>query len=1048
MNSVRRGLIAWFATNPVAANLLLLLIIILGIMSLENTRKEAFPSLEPDSLTVSVSYDSGSAKQSEEGLAIKIEDQLEDVNGIKSITSSSTASGTTVTVEKQSDYDLDTLLRDVKTKVDAISTFPVAADNPVIEKSEREDHAIWLQLYGDIDRASMQQLADELKNDLLNQSDINRVEISGNLDPLMVIEVDEERLQAYALSLSAIEDAINQGSSSAMTAVLSNKQLYLQLKASQQAYQRTEFAALPVLTTSDGSQILLGDIATIKDSFVDEEKALSRFNGHDSIAIQVISTGQDDISKSVAAAKEVVATWRADDKLPGGVQLASWYDRSTMITERLQLLVKNAITGIAMVFALLALFLNLTVAFWVAMGLPFIFFGTLYFMGDAFAGLTINEFTTFGFILALGIVVDDAVVIGESIYTSRSRYGDTIENTITGTQRVAVPTMFGVFTTVAAFFAISQVSGHLGQLYSQFAMVVAICLVLSLVESKLILPSHLAHLNTQVRRSRFLPLRLWQSLQQGADRALNWFNQHLYRPVIDLALLYRYFVAIMFIAIFILVMSMPVTGVVRLSFFPEITGDTVSAEFSMLNDASFGQTHAVLNLLEKQARQTDEKLRQKGEQSGIANLQVLASGEQAGSLSIELRDDVPYNINDFAQNWRQLSGLPEGVKSLSIRSSRHMVDAFRIELRASNNDVLTSAGESLKAELEKIPAISGIEDNLEPGQPQLHLELTQQGRALGITTDMLAEQVLQAFSGQVVQRYQRNSDEVEVKVRYPDEQRQSANDVLTANIRTDDGTVVPLSAVATATFGYTRDTITRIDGKRAIYISSDVDKDKLSATELVAQLKSEVVPAFERQYPGVSIYFAGEAEQQTETATSMEKMFLLAMVIIYFLLAIPLKSYLQPIIIMSAIPFGIVGAILGHWFHDLSLGILSLNGIIALSGVVVNDSLLLVSTFNDIRENESSLHDAISQSCRSRLRAVLLTSVTTFAGLLPLLWETSMQAQFLIPAAVSLAYGILFATTITLILIPSLLMIMYDMETLVTRVKNLYKADHHKESPC
>ncbi len=1048
MNSVRRGIIAWFATNPVAANLLLLLIIILGIMSLENTRKEAFPSLEPDSLTISVSYDSGSAKQSEEGLAIKIEDQLEDVNGIKSITSSSTGSGTTVTVEKQSDYNLDTLLRDVKTKVDAISTFPADADNPVIEKSEREDHAIWLQLYGDIGRASMQQLADELKTDLLTQTDISRVVISGNLDPLMVIEVDEERLQAYGLSLSDIEDAINQSSSSTMTAVLSNKQLYLQLKASQQAYQRIEFAAIPVLTTSDGSQILLGDIATIKDGFVDEEQALSRFNGHDSIALQVVSTGQDDISDSVAAAKEVVRQWRDGDKLPGGVQLASWYDRSTMITERLQLLVKNAITGIAMVFLLLALFLNLTVAFWVAMGLPFIFFGTLYFMGDAFAGLTINEFTTFGFILALGIVVDDAVVIGESIYTTRSRYGDTIENTITGTQRVAVPTMFGVATTVAAFFAISQVSGHLGQLYSQFAMVVAICLVLSLVESKLILPSHLAHLNTQVSRSRFLPLRIWQSVQQGADRSLEWFNQRIYRPVIELSLNYRYFVAIIFVCIFVAVMAMPFTGAVRLSFFPEITGDTVSAEFSMLNDASFGQTHAVLNLLEKQARQTDQQLRKGDQTSGINNLQVLASDEQSGSLSIELADSAPYNVNDFARTWRELSGLPEGVKTLNIRSSRHMVDAFRVELRASNNDVLTSAGETFKAELAKFPAVSGIEDNLEPGQPQLHLELTQQGRALGITTEMLAEQVLQAFSGQVVQRFQRNSDEVEVKVRYPDEQRQTANDVLSANIRTSDGTVVPISAVATATFGYTRDTITRIDGKRAIYISSDVDKDVLSATELVSQLKRDVVPTLKRQYPGVSVYFAGEAEQQAETATSMEKMFLLAMVIIYFLLAIPLKSYLQPIIIMSAIPFGIVGAILGHWFHDLSLGILSLNGIIALAGVVVNDSLLLVSTFNDIRENEDNLHDAISQSCRSRLRAVLLTSFTTFAGLLPLLWETSMQAQFLIPAAVSLAYGILFATAITLVLIPSLLMIMYDMGTLINRLKQLYSTEPKKESPC
>jgi multidrug efflux pump subunit AcrB len=346
------------------------------------------------------------------------------------------------------------------------------------------------------------------------------------------------------------------------------------------------------------------------------------------------------------------------------------------------------------------------------------------------------------------------------------------------------------------------------------------------------------------------------------------------------------------------------------------------------------------------------------------------------------------------------------------------------------------------------PSISGIEDNLQPGQPQLQLQLTEQGRALGMTTEMLAEQIFQGFSGQVVQRYQRNSDEIEVKVRYPEAERQNSTDLLNSSVRTSDGTVLPLTTVATVSYGYSRDSITRIDGKRAVYISADVDKDTVSATELVHTLKTTLTPALLANYPGLSIYFAGEAEQQAETQSSMIHVFLLAMLMIYMLLAIPLKSYIQPLLIMTAIPFGIVGAILGHWLNDLSLGILSLNGIIALSGVVVNDSLLLVSRFNTLRDEGLELHEAITEACRSRLRAVLLTSFTTFAGLMPLLGETSTQAQFLIPAAVSLAYGIMFATVITLILIPSLLMIQHDCKKLLSSVYRLYFPEKRQQQIC
>ena len=1049
----KKGIIPWFANNPVAANLLLVLVIGLGVLQAGDLRKEAFPSTEPDSLTISVSYDSGSAKQSEEGLAIKIEEQLEDVNGINDITSTSTANGTTVTVEKKSDYDLDALLRDVKNKVDAISTFPADAESPIIETAQREEHSLWLQVHGEADRRTLQQLAEELKSDLLAKADISRVSKSGWLDPMMAIEIDEGRLQAYGLSLSDVEDAINQGSSSTMTAVLKNEQVYLQLKVSQQAYRKEEFAAIPLLTSSNGVIVTLGDVASINDTYDDDTAVLSRFAGENSVALQVITTGLDDITETVEAAKTVVEQWHRNGNLPQGVELTSWYDRSSAISERLDLLISNALTGIVMVFVLLAIFLNLTVAFWVAMGLPFIFFGTLYFMGDRFAGLSLNEFTTFGFIMALGIVVDDAVVVGESVYTVRKQEGDTLRNTIRGTLRVAVPTLFGVLTTVVAFYSLSNLSGKLGQIYAQFAAVVTICLLLSIVESKLILPAHLAHLNTHRRASRNPFLEVWRRIQQGADSALQWFNDHVYKTVIDWALAYRYAVVVLFVAIFALVMAMPFTGAVRTSFFPDIPGDTVRAEITMETDASFGLTHSALLALEQKAHEVDERLVEQAgtdADTGIANLQILSESDQAGKVTVELSSSSPYNINTFSHLWKQSAGMPEGVRTLSVASRPVMVDALRIELRASDDDLLTAAGRDIKEQLTTIPAVSGIDDNIEASQPRLFLELNAQGKALGLSTDSLAQQVLQAFSGRVVQRFQRSNDEVEVKVRYPEEARENPIDVLNARIRTDDGAVLPLSSVATVTYGYARDSITRIDGKRALYLSANVDKDILSATELVASLQQDLVPQLERQYPGLDISFAGEAEQQAETQSSMVHVFMIAMLVIYMLLAIPLKSYIQPVLIMTAIPFGVVGAILGHWLNDLSISILSLNGIIALSGVVVNDSLLLVSRYNELKPDANHQIEAISKACRSRLRAVLLTSFTTFAGLLPLLSETSTQAQFLIPAAVALGYGIMFATVITLILIPVLVTIQHDVIERFTDIRRRFTVspDKQEAKPC
>ncbi|MEP0073155.1 MAG: efflux RND transporter permease subunit [Marinomonas sp.] len=1092
-----KGIIPWFANNPVAANLLLILMITLGVINMGSINKEAFPSLSPNRVSISVSNDSGSAKENEEGIAIPIEQALQGTSGIKNITTSSTASSTGVSIEMVDGYDIDVLKEDVEDEVNQITSFPDDADPAVVSKAVREEHSIWIQLYGDADRRTLQKLTDELESDLLANEDISATSITGWLDPTMMVEVDKNKLEAYNLTLTDIATAINAESSTAKVATLRNEDIYLSISASEQAYIKSQFLQIPIKTNENGGKLLLSDIANIRDVFDEDEFVLSRFNRQNSLAIQVLTKGTSDISNSVIAAKAVIQDWQDSGRLPPNVSLDTWYDRSESINQRLELMVENAVTGVFLVFVLLAVFLNITVAFWVAMGLPFIFFGTLFFMGTESIGLTLNMFTTFGFIMALGIVVDDAVVVGESIYTVRSKEGDTLGSTIKGTMIVAIPTLFGVFTTVAAFWALSNIEGRLGQLYSQFAIVVAICLVLSVIESKVILPAHLAHINTR-KSTRTNPIaKGWALIQRGADNGLQWFSDRIYKPSIDIALNHRYAICIFFFAVFLLVMSMPFTGAIRISFFPQIPGDTVRGSLTMYNDVSYGRTSQVLLTLEKAAYHADIALRSEtderpsgprpnadGEQRdnangdarskaasdrsaadrpnrsensdrpkrpttkpkgdvAIQNIQVTSSDEQSGNIRIELITDRPYTSAQFAAKWQQLSGMPEGVKNLRIRSARETVDALRVELRGNDSSVLNGAMEELLKNLETLPAVTGVEQNTEPTESRMVLKLTEQGRLLGLSTSDLASQVSTNFDGQVVQEYQRDNAEVEVRLGYPNDQQESPSAVMNTKISLDDGTRIPLSSVAALFQEEAETTIVRIDGKRSLYLSAEVDKDEMSSTEVVEYLEKAVVPQMERQFSGVSVYFSGEAEQRAETQSSMSEMFLIALLIIYGLLAIPLKSYSQPLIIMMAIPFGIIGALLGHWMNDLTLGIFSLNGILALSGVVVNDSLLLVSRFNDLRHETDHVKKAISLACRSRLRAVLLTSFTTFAGLIPILWETSRQAQMLIPAAVSLAYGIMFATVITLVLIPVLLMIKEDIHNLIAKLKN--KPSHNQE---
>lgn len=1070
-HGVLGSLVNWFAHNAIAANLLLMLVIVSGFMAYTNINKESFPEIEPNFVGVNVMYLSGDAHQAEEGVTLKIENALEQVDGIKRISSFSTPTGARVTVEKKSDYPLAELLTDVKSNVDSIPNLPSDAEKPVITEAKFRKDALWIDIYGDVDKAVLVNVAQGIKTDLLAQPAIQELSFSGMPEMMVSVEVNDNKLQQYGLTIADISQLINAESLTALTTSIRDGKKQIRLAAAEQDYFAADFAKIPVVTANDGSVIRLGDIATITDTFEDEPQIMARFNGKSSIGIQLYSGKNTDIGKVVSQANAVIEKWQ--QRLPQGVSAKTWLDQSKNIQARLQLLFDNALFGFLLVFIILALFLHLRVAFWVAVGLPFVFFGTFYLMGN-YADLTINYITTFGFIMALGIVVDDAVVVGESIYSVRKRYGDTVKSTVVGTLAVSKPTILGVITTVVTFLSLANITGNIGKIYAQFGLVVSFCLLLSIVESKLILPAHLAHLDTQQKTaSRF---NLWRKVQHRADALMQWANQRFQR-LIHALLRFRYATLLMLISIFVLTVGLPLSGKIRMVFFPDIPGDILMVQSEVTSEAGFKQNYANLDHIESSLYAVDASLRQKyaaatddtdsekdkntatddtveqgkaaqlatqsshvgksqtatqqanayTQETALKSVQVFSDSDLKGRILIELKPDAPYSSRELVNAWKAQTGTPEGTKNLKFISNFMRGDNFNLEIKGADMQSISAAGLQLKQLLQNTDGVSSIEDNLTPNKPQIKFRLTSEGRALGLTTALVAQQVLQNFGGGVVQRFQRDKHEVKVRVRLPESSRNSIASLQRANIRTPQGQVVPLSLVATISQGFTTDEIRRINGQRVGVITAQINKDVIAPNELVSNLKKSDLPELQAQFPDLTFDFAGEAEEQAETTGSMQQTFVITLMVIYMILAIALSSYSLPLLIMAVIPFGVVGAILGHWISGLSISIFSLNGILALTGVVINDSLLLISKYNENTQSGISPIAAIAEAANSRFRAVVLTSLTTFAGLVPLLFETSHQAQFLKPAAASLAYGILFATVITLVLIPILVSITQDM---------------------
>ncbi|WCE32494.1 efflux RND transporter permease subunit [Vibrio sp. SCSIO 43137] len=1027
------GVIAWFVRNPVAANLLMVLIVVAGLTTLSKLRVEGFPSIPPNNITISVDYSSGSAASAEEGVAIKIEEALRGVQGIKSMSTSSDGSGVSVTLTKLSNYDLDTLYRDVKMKVDAISTLPKSAEKPVISPEIEVEDVIAVNLYGDVPASVLQEYTQELRAQLLKSAGIQKVNYLGRKTPKVTVQVDESQLQAYGLTISDVAAKVNAASVTDTGGELLSSQGKLTLKTEQQRYSAAEFASIPVKQLADGRVILLSDIAEISDDF-ENKNNLSRFNGKPSVGVRVKTYGNSNVSVVAEEVNQVVAEFR--QTLPASIHAEVWDDRSKPIEGRLALLMKNSFQGIVMVIALLALFLNIRVALWVGLGLPVIFAGALTMMGDSFFGMSLNELTTFGFIMALGIVVDDAVVIGESIYEEREKRGATLKSTIAGAGKVAVPTTFGVLTTMVAFVSISLVEGELGKIFAQFAYAAAFCLLFSLIESKLILPSHLAHVRMHSNSKGRSIGALWNRLQGRVISGLNYFTHHYYKPFLNRVLAYRYAALAMFIAVFIAIAGLVPSGKIKVTFFPEISSDYIVAEMVFEDDAGYGLVQRETLVVEQLAEKLNKQL---ADEYGleIEPIQQLLTETSDTSATITVglssNNQRPFTAADIARRWQELLPPLEGMESINLAADMISEKDISIELKSKNAETISEAGIWLMAELNKISGVSGIKSGFKNAQMQVDLELKPQGIAMGLSSTELLNQLKYAYQGYEIQRFQKGENEIKVKIQYPDSSRGNLADLQQTEIRLSDGRRVALTTVASISTRYVATKIERLDYNRVNLISANVDKKAISPEEVLIKLENGLFKELKQQYRDLEIGISGEQKEKSEITNSLYGAFAVAMVAIYALLAIPLKSYVQPVLIMLAIPFGIVGALLGHLAHDIPVSLLSMFGILALSGVVVNDSLLLISRYNNNRKHGLPVTEAILESGTGRLRAILLTSTTTYAGLAPLLAETSPQAQFLIPAAASMGYGILFATIITLILIPSLVMIVEDIASLFNK---------------
>ena len=1036
------GIIAWFANNHVAANLMMLLILGLGIYSALNIRKQTTPDFELNKLQVSVAFPGAAPQEVEEGIVVKIEESLQDIAGIEEIVGLSAEGVGSVTVDVEADANLDQVLNQVKTRVDAINTFPELAERPVIERQALTFPVLFISVYGDIDEFARKTLSQEIRNGLLALPGINDVIAYGERDYEISINVAEQTLRRYQLTMTEIAAAIRNSSRDVPGGTLETDGGDILLRTQGQAYTGADFGEVVIRTFADGTRLRLRDIATIEDGFVDT-KGFGRFKQQSVATMNVLAGGQENELETSARVKDYVEKVRSG--LPDGVQVDIWVDRSKYLQQRLDLMFKNLAQGAALVFIVLTLFLRLKFALWVIVGIPVAFCGALWLMPLNPWPVTINMISLFGFILVLGIVVDDAIIIGESIYTTVREKGHSIHTVVDGANRVAVAATFGVLTTIAAFVPMLAVGGFAGPFLESVAVVVAFCLLFSLVESKLILPAHLAHARiTEVDETEIFspyrstpfwrwPLKAIERAQRHTQHGLQWVITHVYEPFLTRAIAFRGITVITFCSLLVVTAGLFGGGLMRFVFFPEIPGEVIQMDMAMEKGTPAAQRNAALLSIEDALYRTRDQYLENnpGAVDPLKNVATFSQPSNSGIVLVETppAESQTLSLEALITRWRESVGQLPGVRSMTFSGGSHLGGGPPLSFAfvGNNYEALEWAAGDLTRALASYEGVFDIVNDATSGGDEIQLRIKPSAEPLGITLASLGTQVRQAFYGEEVQRIQRGTDELKVMLRYPESQRRSVANLEDMLITTPDGDRVPFSEVAEVTYSDAYSVINRLNGERTVSVTADLDPVVAEPGAVVADISRTVIPEILAAYPGLEYKLSGSSLEEQEAQQGILVAGIAALFLIYALIAIPLRSYSQPLVIMSVIPFGFVGAVIGHMIMGEAISLFSVFGLIALAGVVVNDSLIMIDFVNRARRQGVPVEEAVVASGKARFRAIVLTSLTTAAGLMPILMETSTQAQYLIPMAISLSFGILFATLITLVLVPSMYLLQIDL---------------------
>ncbi len=1013
------GPIAWMAGHTVAANLLMVVFLVGGLIFAGQIKKEVFPDFELDYVTVSMAYPGASPEEVERGIILAIEEAVQGLDDVKQVTAVANEGAGSVTVEIVEGKNIQRVAQDIQNAVDRITSFPDEAEDARVTIAQRRRYVVSLALFGDQGEPILRETAEMVRDRLLQDPGITQVELSGIRDYEISISVPQDRLRAYGLTLEQIAQTIRRAAVELPGGSIKTDSGDVLVRVTERRDFGPEFGRIPIITTNDGTQVLLADIAEVTDGFEDTDR-FATYNGHRAILIDVYRIGDQTPLEVSETVREKVAEILPD--LPPGVDLVARNDRSDIYRQRMDLMLRNGYFGLTLVFILLAIFLEPRLAFWVSLGIPISILGALFFLPAA--GVSINIISMFAFIITLGIVVDDAIVAGENMYHHRQSGKPWFQAAVAGTREIAMPVTFSVLTNIVAFAPLFFVSGFMGKVFRQIPAVVVAVFAVSLVESLFILPAHIGHRKPRPETGLFGWVLRQQ--QRFSDRFSHLVRTR-YGPFLDLALRHRYIFISIGAVVLMLTLSYVKSGRMGFELFPKIESDYAMVTAVLPYGTAVQKTEAVQQILVEAAQQLTAE---HGGKDLVEGIFAEINGNWAEVRIYLTPPDIrPLSTARLTSLWRDRVGRLAGLESLKFESDAGGPGrgaAIAVELSHREVETLAQASAEVSESLRFFPSVTDIDDGYSPGKQQLDFKVRPEARSLGLRSQEVARQLRHAYYGAEALRQQRGRNEVKVMVRLPKNERVSEHNLEEMILRTPAGKEIPLFEAVDIKRGRAYTSIDRRNGRRVVTVTADV-RPRSQADRVLGAITGETLPALQEKYPGLTYSFEGRQADRRESMQSLMRGLMMALLVIYAMLAIPFNSFLQPVIIMICIPFGIVGAVIGHLIMGYSLSVMSMFGVVALSGVVINDSLVLMDFANRKRRDGEGCHDAIHHAGIHRFRPILLTTLTTFGGLAPIMFETSRQARFLIPMALSLGFGILFATVITLILVPCLYLVVEDL---------------------